>query len=245
MHSRRAVGAALHLLSHRAAFQPAPSGPPPMRTGSTRSIRRRSLSLYLHVPYCARLCHYCGCHTKIVQRRAPVDAYAELLAQEIDLVAARTKRQRVSLDPLGRRHALDARPRRLVALSERIARRFDCSRVAEHAIEIDPRQSRRRARAGARRDRRQSREPRRAGISPHVQQAIGRVQPFETVAAAVAVLRAAGIADLNFDLMYGLPHQSRQNLHDTCGAPTRSARPHRAVRLCACAVDQDASAPDR
>ena len=48
-----------------------------------------------------------------------------------------------------------------------------------------------------------------------MQQAIGRVQPFETVAAAVAMLRAAGIANLNFELMYGRPNQSHQSLHDT------------------------------
>src|SRR6476660_8931845 len=99
-----------------------------------------SLSLYLHVPCCARLCLYCGCHTKIVQRRAPVDAYAELLAQEIDLVAARTKRQRVSSIHWGGGTPSMLGPERLIALNERIARRFDCTRVTEHAIEIDPRQ---------------------------------------------------------------------------------------------------------
>jgi len=102
---------------------------------------RASLSLYLHVPYCARLCLYCGCHTKIVQRRAPVDAYAELLAQEIDLVAARTKRQRVSSIHWGGGTPSMLGPERLIALHERIARRFDCTRVTEHAIEIDPRQA--------------------------------------------------------------------------------------------------------
>jgi len=176
---------------------------------------RASLSLYLHVPYCARLCLYCGCHTKIVQRRAPVDAYAELLAQEIDLVAARTKRQRVSSIHWGGGTPSMLGPERLIALHERIARRFDCARVNEHAIEIDPRQcdsalAQALAAIGVNRASLGVQE-----LSPHVQRAIGRVQPFETVAAAAAVLRAAGIANLNFDLMYGLPHQSRQNLHDT------------------------------
>jgi oxygen-independent coproporphyrinogen-3 oxidase len=174
-----------------------------------------SLSLYLHVPYCARLCLYCGCHTKIVQRRAPVDAYAELLAQEIELVAARTKRQRVSSIHWGGGTPSMLGPERLIALNDLIARRFDCTRVTEHAIEIDPRQCDRAlaqalAAIGVNRASLGVQE-----FAPHVQRAIGRVQPFETVAAAVALLRAAGIADLNFDLMYGLPHQSTQDLHDT------------------------------
>src|SRR5215471_9499634 len=45
-----------------------------------------TLSLYLHVPYCRELCFYCGCNTKAVRRQRPVDAYADLLAKEIELV---------------------------------------------------------------------------------------------------------------------------------------------------------------
>lgn len=45
-------------------------------------------------------------------------------------------------------------------------------------------------------------------FSPQVQQAIGRVQSFEDVEAAVATVRRAGIADTNIDLMYGLPRQT-------------------------------------
>jgi oxygen-independent coproporphyrinogen III oxidase len=48
-----------------------------------------ALSLYLHVPFCAELCLYCGCHTKAVRRRAPLDAYAENLIAEISLLAGR------------------------------------------------------------------------------------------------------------------------------------------------------------
>ena len=65
-------------------------------------------------------------------------------------------------------------------------------------------------------------------FAPHVQQAIGRIQPFGQVAAGVALLRAAGIANLNFDLMYGLPHQSADDLNRSIGlahtlAPSRIA----------------------
>src|SRR5687768_13785302 len=55
-----------------------------------------SLSLYLHVPFCRELCHYCGCHTKATLRLAPVKRYAEVLCREIAMVAERTKARRVS-----------------------------------------------------------------------------------------------------------------------------------------------------
>ena len=45
-------------------------------------------------------------------------------------------------------------------------------------------------------------------FDPSVQQAIGRVQPFDLVAASVRDIRQAGISSLSFDLMYGLPHQT-------------------------------------
>src|SRR5690606_38883579 len=49
-------------------------------------------------------------------------------------------------------------------------------------------------------------------FAPHVQHAIGRIQPFELVERCVAMLRAAGIDRLNFDLMYGLPKQGRADI---------------------------------
>ena len=44
------------------------------------------ISLYLHVPFCKRMCWYCGCHTKVVRQYDPVADYAALLLREIDLV---------------------------------------------------------------------------------------------------------------------------------------------------------------
>lgn len=52
-------------------------------------------------------------------------------------------------------------------------------------------------------------------FTPQVQQAIGRVQPAELVAHVVADARTAGIARLNFDLMYGLPHQTTDTVAAT------------------------------
>ena len=48
-----------------------------------------SASLYLHVPFCRSMCWYCGCHTTITQRDAPIVDYLEVLRREIGLVAER------------------------------------------------------------------------------------------------------------------------------------------------------------
>ena len=166
------------------------------------------LSLYLHVPYCRELCLYCGCHTKATRRQEPTDAYAAMLMAEIDLVAARVGRRAVSHLHWGGGTPSSLGGLNLARIVARIEQAFDLSTLREHAIELDTRHLDRplaRILAGLGLNRAS------LGVqdfSPHVQEAIGRIQPYEQVACAVDALREAGIADLNFDLMYGLPRQS-------------------------------------
>src|SRR5450755_1639035 len=47
------------------------------------------ISLYAHIPFCARLCWYCGCNTRVVHRHEAIAQYVELLRQEIGLVKDR------------------------------------------------------------------------------------------------------------------------------------------------------------
>ena len=187
-----------------------------------------TLSLYLHVPYCAKLCLYCGCHTKIVRRRDPVEAYADVLRREIELVADDAGGRRVVSIHWGGGTPSMLGAERLLELGGDLAAAFDCSNVTEHAIEIDPRQCDRdlvRAMAdiGVNRASLGVQE-----FAPHVQEAIGRVQPFGQVASCVATLREAGITAINFDLMYGLPYQTEGDLRHSIGladtlAPSRIA----------------------
>src|SRR3546814_7085515 len=61
-----------------------------------------TISLYLHIPYCDRLCWFCGCHTKHTLRYEPVAQYLLALYAEIDWVAARLAgRGRVTAIHLG------------------------------------------------------------------------------------------------------------------------------------------------
>jgi oxygen-independent coproporphyrinogen III oxidase len=166
------------------------------------------LSLYLHVPYCSELCRYCGCTTKAVRQRPPVVAYADHLRKEIELLGAV-----IGGRPVVHLHWGGGTPSILgadiiVDLVDRIGRTFDLSNVAEHAIELDPRRVTPQlvaalARIGITRASFGAQD-----FSPHVQQAIGRIQPFEQVEAAVDAVRAVGVANVNIDLMYGLPRQT-------------------------------------
>jgi oxygen-independent coproporphyrinogen-3 oxidase len=169
-------------------------------------------SLYLHVPFCAALCWYCGCHTRVVREHRPVADYADLLAREIALVAD-------AAPPLAGEHVHwgGGTPNMLGAdelkrLMDRLAPRFNLTAGAEVSMELDPRiltttQVRGIAAAGITRAS--------LGVQDFdagVQQAINRFQPYEMTARAVAWLRDAGIAAINFDLMYGLPLQTVESV---------------------------------
>ena len=173
--------------------------------------REATLSLYIHVPFCTELCLYCGCNTRAVRKREPIDAYAARLIDEIALIGALKGRKLSHLHWGGGTPSILG-PQWLETIAAKLASLFDLSALQEHAIELDPRRLDRPlvatlARIGVNRASIGVQD-----VSPHVQRAIGRVQPFEQVERAADWLRAAGIANLNIDLMYGLPEQTAREV---------------------------------
>src|SRR6476661_880033 len=174
-----------------------------------------TLSVYLHVPFCEKICLYCGCNTKAVRRFEPIDAYVERLSQEIDLVADRTGCRRIVHLHWGGGTPSILGAERLRNLVAQLDVRFDLSALREHAFELDPRYVTKelaavladigvtRASLGVQ------------DLSAHVQNAIGRVQPFFVIQQAVDALREANINEINIDLMYGLPNQSVHDIKRT------------------------------
>ncbi|MGJ0513541.1 oxygen-independent coproporphyrinogen III oxidase [Methylocystis sp.] len=170
--------------------------------------RSSSLSLYFHVPFCTAICAYCGCHTKAVRRDAPLETYTQTLKREIALTAAATPARRVASIHWGGGTPGILGPSRFSAIVAVLRDHFDLAAETEHAIELDPRildadLVEALAAAGVTRASLGVQD-----LNAHVQEASGRIQPYETVARAVELLRGAGITAINFDLMYGLPKQS-------------------------------------
>jgi len=168
-----------------------------------------TLSLYLHVPFCDRLCLYCGCNTTVVRHEAPRRAYAAMLEREIRMVASLIGRRAA----VGHVHWGGGTPTTLpadclVSIMNTVRELFDLRAGAEVAIEIDPTvlpADRLEALSGM-------------GITrvslgvqdlePDVQQAIGRKQSYEMTEDCATKLRGMGITSLNLDLIYGLPFQT-------------------------------------
>ncbi|WP_284126152.1 radical SAM protein [Parerythrobacter aestuarii] len=173
------------------------------------------VSLYLHIPFCEKICFYCGCNTGKANRRARLESYLASLTMEIASVAASlphgTKVRRVSFGG-GSPNAIT--PDDFRALVAQIFRRFELDDPV-WSIELDPRTMTagwadalgevgvQRASMGVQ------------TFAPQCQSAIGREQPEQLIAQTTAWLRSAGVSSINFDLMYGLPGQERIDLLDT------------------------------
>jgi oxygen-independent coproporphyrinogen-3 oxidase len=175
----------------------------------TRLDPDEPISLYLHVPFCKQMCWYCGCNMKLAARYSPVATYVRHLLEEIDLIAgALPDRMPVSHLHFGGGTPTVLEAEDLAAVMAHLTKRFQLLPDGEIAIESDPRTltDAMIGQIGALHFNRAS-----FGVQEFdakVQTAINRIQPPEMVARAVGSLRAAGVPNINFDLIYGLPHQT-------------------------------------
>lgn len=177
------------------------------------------VSLYLHIPFCKLLCWYCACNTQGTQRQEPVERYLTDLFKEIELVSAALHHQ----PPIKSMHWGGGSPNSLTpsnmrALSSWLKRKFNFQESASFAVEIDPRCF----------DEGQAEALGDIGVTrvslgvqdfaSNVQSAIGRMQSFEDTLNAANLIRKHGIENLNIDLVYGLPHQTRTSADATIDA---------------------------
>ncbi|WP_375779242.1 oxygen-independent coproporphyrinogen III oxidase [Bradyrhizobium sp. ma5] len=186
------------------------------------------VSLYLHVPFCRSICWYCGFPTSLTRSERPIRDFLAVLRDEIRLVAEQVPRTLpVSDVHFGGGTPTTIAPVDFLALMELLRRCFAFSEAATVAIEIDPRaftaeMAETLGAAGASR----------ASIGvqsfdPLVQRAVNRLQSEAQTASAVESLRQHGVSRINFDLLFGLPHQTVQS----CVHSARTALAMRPDRL--------------
>ena len=173
----------------------------------------KPISLYIHIPFCQQLCYYCGCHTRAINDYKPIETYLELLLKEIDRVGSYlTHRVPVSRIHFGGGTPNTLRPNDVEKLLKKIDEFFTLSPATEIDMEMDPRILSQeivkgyaalgltRASLGVQ------------DLNPEVQKAINRIQPFELVRDSMEWLHAAGVKQVNFDMMYGLPLQTPESI---------------------------------
>lgn len=187
-----------------------------VRTWQSTAPKDAEISLYVHIPFCRRLCWFCACRTQGTRNDAPLAPYVERVLTEA----------RATRDGFGQ----GVRPRRLhlgggtptilsSALLDRLLTGLDAiwglDALDEFSVEVDPTDvgPKRLAMLASHGLSRAS-----LGIQdfdPQVQNAIGRQQSRDLTADVVAQLRGLGVQALNFDLLYGLPFQTEDTLSAT------------------------------
>lgn len=181
------------------------------------AIRQSSdeLSLYVHIPFCHKLCYYCGCNKVVTRHQHKADTYLDALAQEIALYAPMLEGKRINQLHLGGgtpTFLTEAQLSRLMALLHQHLR---INADAEISIEIDPRSC----------SDDKLRHLRHLGfnrvsfgvqdLDEKVQIAINRVQDTDLIRHQVALSRELGFTSINLDLIYGLPFQHPASFSET------------------------------
>jgi oxygen-independent coproporphyrinogen-3 oxidase len=171
--------------------------------------QRAPLSIYVHLPFCREMCRFCGCNVVATHDRTRADAYLDLLAEEVALVAAKLpNRREASQLHWGGGTPTFLDEKQLTRCHEILARHFTFTKDVEKAVEIDPAITTRSqietlAKLGFNRISMGVQD-----FDAKVQEVVGRIQGEKETADLVQAARDNGFHGVNLDLIYGLPYQS-------------------------------------
>ncbi|WP_149982612.1 oxygen-independent coproporphyrinogen III oxidase [Pseudoalteromonas rhizosphaerae] len=179
------------------------------------SSNSRSLSLYIHIPFCSQLCYYCGCNKVITRHQSKADLYLDYLEKEIIAQALLFDSYQVQQLHLGGgtpNFLTTSQMSRLIALLEL---HFKFAPDAERGIEIDPRSLAtdmlshlcslgfNRVSFGIQ------------DFNDDVQLAVNRPQSADAVKSLIGEARELGFKSINADMIYGLPLQTPESFKET------------------------------
>tara|TARA_R110002126_G_scaffold258905_2_gene401904 strand:+ start:365 stop:1726 length:1362 start_codon:yes stop_codon:yes gene_type:complete len=167
----------------------------------------KALSLYLHIPFCHKLCYYCGCNKVVTRHQHKADIYLDALAQEMGQYQPLLQGKHITQLHLGGGTPTFLTEVQLSRLMALIHSSFNIDPDAEISIEIDPRSC----------SDGKLRHLRALGfnrvsfgvqdLDTKVQIAINRVQDTDLIRHQVVLSRELGFSSVNLDLIYGLPFQ--------------------------------------
>jgi oxygen-independent coproporphyrinogen-3 oxidase len=174
------------------------------------------LSVYVHLPFCRERCTFCGCNVIITQKPGVAADYIADLEREVALVADRLGgRTRLVQYHWGGGTPTYLSLEEIERVWRAFADRFTFEPGAEIAIEVDPRVT----------THRQAELLKRLGFNrismgvqdfdSEVQEAVNRYQTFEQTKDLHLHLRGLGVESINFDFIYGLPHQTPESFRKT------------------------------
>uniref|UniRef100_UPI002621D4E3 radical SAM protein n=1 Tax=Aliiroseovarius sp. TaxID=1872442 RepID=UPI002621D4E3 len=175
-----------------------------------------TISFYVHVPFCRRLCWFCACRTQGTANAEPVRAYVDTVKMELAQIGERLA-PGVKIEHLhwGGGTPTLLRPEMITDLAAAIKDMAPLAEDAQFSVEIDPNEI-----DGDRLDALAASGMNRASIGVQdfdagIQKTIGRIQGYDITRRAVEAIRDRGVTSLNADILYGLPDQSRASITES------------------------------
>lgn len=171
----------------------------------------RPLSLYIHIPFCHRLCYFCGCNKVITRHPHKVDDYLQALAVEIKARSTLFRHRIVTQMHWGGGTPTYLSKAQITRLIDLLKQHFTFSDNAELSIEVDPREIEldvldhlyaagfTRLSMGVQ------------DFNKEVQEKVNRIQDEETIVALLQRAKRLGFTSTNLDLIYGLPKQTPES----------------------------------
>ncbi|MBM7456203.1 oxygen-independent coproporphyrinogen-3 oxidase [Oceanisphaera litoralis] len=175
----------------------------------------RPLSLYVHIPFCHKLCYYCGCNKVITRHQGKADIYLDYLEREIARLAPLFVDRIVTQLHWGGGTPTFLTEPQIRRLNGLLRRYFRFAEQGEFSIEIDPRRIElslldvlkeegfNRISLGVQ------------DFNQDVQRVVNRVQDNDFIKALVSRAAELGFGSTNLDLIYGLPLQTPESFHHT------------------------------
>jgi oxygen-independent coproporphyrinogen-3 oxidase len=173
------------------------------------------LSLYVHVPFCKSLCHFCACNRIITSNAELPLSFLDTIEREVAAVREASGPRSASQQHWGGGTPTHLTPDQVTRLFRTVTDAFPMRADAEISIEVDPRVTTDEHVAALRECGFNRISLGVQDLEPKVQEAIHRIQPIEQTRHLVEVSRASGFIGVNFDLIYGLPYQTEESFSRT------------------------------
>ena len=191
------------------------------------SNQTEGISLYIHLPFCESLCTFCGCHKRITKQHSVEQPYIDTVLKEWDLYCDLfDEKPRIKEIHLGGGTPTFFSPENIKKLINGILAKAEKCEEYEFSFEAHPNNTTKEHLQtfydlGFRRNS--------FGVQdydPKVQKTINRIQPFEIVKEVTELSKEIGYTSISQDLVFGLPHQTKDSIIDTI-TKTKALKPDR------------------
>ncbi|PWC17598.1 oxygen-independent coproporphyrinogen III oxidase [Brenneria roseae subsp. roseae] len=172
---------------------------------------QRALSLYVHIPFCHRLCYFCGCNKLVTRQQHKADEYLDVLEQEIRQRAPLFAGRTVTQMHWGGGTPTYLNKSQISRLMRLLREQYSFSTQAELSLEVDPREIELDVLDHLRAEGFNRLSMGVQDFNKEVQNLVNREQDEDFIFALIARAKSLGFTSTNIDLIYGLPKQTPES----------------------------------